>query len=189
MEIYRLVDKSVKRSGVITNIQYNRNAMIHLILARSQVATRFPMIARTVHIYRVDTNEQCPSCHESFCANYISHHPQTIRTLCSIIHPRLFDSTLSNWAYLSHPFFIIEAANIAEHAFHTTFKDLLVNRKDSDLVITCHSNPYNVQKAIVCSRSGFFERADKFPGKEHEEDEVDLHEYDPRAVKAIVQYL
>ncbi|EAT77699.2 hypothetical protein SNOG_14847 [Parastagonospora nodorum SN15] len=117
-----------------------------------------------------------PSCHESFCANYISHHPQTLKTLCSIPHSRLLDSTLSNSAYLLHPFFIIEAANIAQHAFHTTFKDLLVNGKYSDLFIACHDDTYNVQKAIV-------------PGKEHEEGKVDLAEYDPRAVKALVQYL
>ena len=83
----------------------------------------------------------------------------------------------------------MEAANIARDAFHTTFKDLLANGQYSDLVITCHGDTYNVHKAIVCSRSGFFERADRFPGKEHEEGKVDLPEDDPRAINALVQYL
>jgi len=32
----------------------------------------------------------------------------------------------------------------------------------SDFVITCKGDTYNVHKAVVCSRSGFFKRAERF---------------------------
>ncbi|KAH3962248.1 hypothetical protein HBI25_206050 [Parastagonospora nodorum] len=57
------------------------------------------------------------------------------------------------------------AANIARDDFYMTFKGQLVNGKYSD--IACHGDTYNAHQAIACSRSGFFERADRFPGKEH----------------------
>ncbi|KAH4251721.1 hypothetical protein HBI03_220650 [Parastagonospora nodorum] len=72
---------------------------------------------------------------------------------------------LSNSSYLLHASFIMGAANIARDDFYMTFKGQLVNGKYSD--IACHGDTYNAHQAIACSRSGFFERADRFPGKEH----------------------
>jgi len=35
--------------------------------------------------------------------------------------------------------------------------------KYTDFVITCGDDTYDVHKAVVCARSGFFERAEQFP--------------------------
>jgi hypothetical protein len=39
---------------------------------------------------------------------------------------------------------------------------LLASGKYSDLVITCGGDTHKVHKAVVCTRSGFFERAERF---------------------------
>ena len=41
---------------------------------------------------------------------------------------------------------------------------LLISSDYSDLAITCGDGVYKVHKNIVCSRSEFFRRAEKFPG-------------------------
>jgi len=41
---------------------------------------------------------------------------------------------------------------------------LLTSGDYSDFVITCGSDKYHVHKAIVCSQSDFFKKAERFPG-------------------------
>ncbi|KAF2823014.1 hypothetical protein CC86DRAFT_299958, partial [Ophiobolus disseminans] len=62
--------------------------------------------------------------------------------------------------------------------------------KYSDFVITCGTDTYNVHKSVVCARSDFFERAERFAaGKESKEGKVNLPEDDPVVVKLLIQYL
>ncbi|KAL5115329.1 hypothetical protein ACEQ8H_006774 [Pleosporales sp. CAS-2024a] len=82
-----------------------------------------------------------------------------------------------------------------------SLKSILASGEYSDFIITCKGDVYNVHKAIVCARSGFFKRAEKFPGKisitivlsrmfkESEEGKVDLPEDNPELVKLLVHYL
>ncbi|EAT77701.2 hypothetical protein SNOG_14849 [Parastagonospora nodorum SN15] len=70
-----------------------------------------------------------------------------------------------------------------------TLKSILDTGKYSDLIITCKGNTYNVHKSIVCARSGFFERAENFPGKESSEGKIDLPEDEPAVVNLLIQYL
>ncbi|KAF2023318.1 hypothetical protein EK21DRAFT_105378 [Setomelanomma holmii] len=61
-----------------------------------------------------------------------------------------------------------------------TFKSLFESGKYSDFVITCGSETYYVHRAVVCARSDFFERTERFAiGKEHDEGKVDLPEDEP----------
>ncbi|KAH7091580.1 hypothetical protein FB567DRAFT_436686, partial [Paraphoma chrysanthemicola] len=67
---------------------------------------------------------------------------------------------------------------------------LLRNGNYADLIVTCSSDTYNVHKAVVCARSGFFERAERFPvGKESVESRIDLPEDDPATIKLLIEYL
>ncbi|KAF1848768.1 uncharacterized protein K460DRAFT_393764 [Cucurbitaria berberidis CBS 394.84] len=67
---------------------------------------------------------------------------------------------------------------------------LLSSGKYSDLVITCGSDTHNVHKAIVCTRSGFFERAETFAvGREAAESKIDLPEDEPAIIRLLVQFL
>ncbi|TID13050.1 hypothetical protein E6O75_ATG09999 [Venturia nashicola] len=60
--------------------------------------------------------------------------------------------------------------------------------KYSDLTITSGIRRYAVHKAIVCSRSGFFDGACSNPFKESESGTIDLSEDDPEAVDHMVHY-
>jgi hypothetical protein len=40
---------------------------------------------------------------------------------------------------------------------------LLESGQYSDLIITCNKDTYKVHKAVICARSGFFKRAERFP--------------------------
>ncbi|TLD15304.1 hypothetical protein E2P81_ATG09784 [Venturia nashicola] len=60
--------------------------------------------------------------------------------------------------------------------------------KYSDLTITSGIRRYAVHKAIVCSRSGFFDGACSNPFKESESGTIDLSEDDLEAVDYIVHY-
>ncbi|KAI4614133.1 hypothetical protein J4E80_006824 [Alternaria sp. BMP 0032] len=69
-------------------------------------------------------------------------------------------------------------------------RDLRSSSKYSDFTITCGGDTHHVHKNIVCCRSGFFERAERFPaGREAAEDKVDLPEDDPAIVKLLIQFL
>jgi hypothetical protein len=46
--------------------------------------------------------------------------------------------------------------------FFTNVLSALASGKYSDLTITCGKDTYKVHKNIVCLRSGFFERAERF---------------------------
>jgi hypothetical protein len=69
-------------------------------------------------------------------------------------------------------------ANKARQALETTLKmyclafvvylytnecSLCVSERYADLTITCGTETYKMHKAIVCSQSSFFERAERFP--------------------------
>jgi hypothetical protein len=58
---------------------------------------------------------------------------------------------------------IVKMADLARDELIGTFKSLLSSGKYSDFVITCGNDTHNVHKAVVCSRSGFLERAERFP--------------------------
>ncbi|KAH8634417.1 hypothetical protein IG631_09817 [Alternaria alternata] len=71
-------------------------------------------------------------------------------------------------------------------------KELLASGDYSDFTFTCGSDTYRVHKNIVCKRSGFFERAGRFPrpvGEEASEGKVDLPQDEPEIVRLLVQYL
>lgn len=59
----------------------------------------------------------------------------------------------------------------------------------SDLTVTCGQDIYKVHKVIICSRAVFFANAIKFPGKESEDDTIDLPEDEPEIIKLLMQYL
>jgi hypothetical protein len=44
----------------------------------------------------------------------------------------------------------------------TNRKSVRISGKYSDFVITCGNETFNVHKVVVCGRSGFFERAERF---------------------------
>ena len=58
--------------------------------------------------------------------------------------------------------------------------------KYSDLTIVCNSKKYSVHRAIICSRSDFFEGACRNPFRESEMGVIDLTEDDPEAVEHMV---
>ncbi|KAH6864950.1 hypothetical protein BKA58DRAFT_431522 [Alternaria rosae] len=59
-----------------------------------------------------------------------------------------------------------------------------------DFTITCGGDTHHVNKNIVCCRSGFFERAERFPaGRLTAESKVNLPEDDPAIVKLLIQFL
>ncbi|KAH7112803.1 hypothetical protein B0J11DRAFT_446597 [Dendryphion nanum] len=60
--------------------------------------------------------------------------------------------------------------------------------KYSDLTIVCGMKRYSVHRAIVCSRSEFFDGACRNPFKESETGVIDLTEEDPEAVEHMVNY-
>ncbi|KAF2622838.1 hypothetical protein BU25DRAFT_351311, partial [Macroventuria anomochaeta] len=55
---------------------------------------------------------------------------------------------------------------------------------------TCGADTYHLHKTIVCTRSEFFKRSERFTaGKEAAENKVDLPEDDPSPIKVLIQYL
>ncbi|KAF2834953.1 hypothetical protein M501DRAFT_1008904 [Patellaria atrata CBS 101060] len=65
---------------------------------------------------------------------------------------------------------------------------LLEAGKYSDLTVLCGSKRYAVHRAIICSRSGFFDGACSNPFRESETGIIDLSEDDPEAVDHMVHY-
>jgi len=63
---------------------------------------------------------------------------------------------------------------------------LLEAGKYSDLTILCGDKRYAVHRAIICSRSGFFDGACSSPFREAETGIIDLSEDDPEAVEHMV---
>ncbi|KAI8938333.1 hypothetical protein NX059_005984 [Plenodomus lindquistii] len=75
-------------------------------------------------------------------------------------------------------------------------KELLAKLKDfrtsgdfTDLTIVCGKDVYHVHKVVVCALSPVFLKAMKFPGKEAEENKIDLSQSDPAIVKLLVQFI
>ncbi|CAH0019873.1 unnamed protein product [Clonostachys rhizophaga] len=58
----------------------------------------------------------------------------------------------------------------------------------SDLTILCGESQYKVHRALVCSRSSFFEAACRNSFKEAETGEISLPDDDPVAVKMMIRY-
>jgi hypothetical protein len=62
-----------------------------------------------------------------------------------------------------------EPQNVTPQVLRYPLPDLLTERslydsgKYTDLLITCGSDTYKVHRSVVCNRSGFFERAERFP--------------------------
>ncbi|KAF2464239.1 uncharacterized protein BDR25DRAFT_97482 [Lindgomyces ingoldianus] len=65
---------------------------------------------------------------------------------------------------------------------------LLQNGKYSDLTIVCGMKRYSVHRALVCSRSEFFDGACRNSFKESETGVIDLTEDDAEAVEHMVHY-
>ncbi|KAF2868100.1 hypothetical protein BDV95DRAFT_157794 [Massariosphaeria phaeospora] len=66
---------------------------------------------------------------------------------------------------------------------------LFESGKYSDLTIVCGAKSYSVHRALICSRSEFFEGACRNPFRESETGVIDLTEDDPEAVEHMVSYL
>ncbi|KAF2703829.1 hypothetical protein K504DRAFT_507740 [Pleomassaria siparia CBS 279.74] len=60
--------------------------------------------------------------------------------------------------------------------------------KYSDLTIVCGTKRYSVHRALVCSRSEFFDGACRNPFQESQTGVIDLTEDDPEAVEHMVNY-
>ncbi|KAI5210444.1 hypothetical protein E4T39_00130 [Aureobasidium subglaciale] len=60
--------------------------------------------------------------------------------------------------------------------------------KYSDLTIRCNSREYNVHRAILCSRSGFFDGACSNQFREAQTGVIDLSEEDEDAVEHMIHY-
>ena len=65
---------------------------------------------------------------------------------------------------------------------------MLEQGKYSDLTIKCGRKKYAVHRAIICSRSGFFDGAVSHPFRESISGEIDLSEDDEEAVEHMVNY-
>ncbi|KAF2232147.1 hypothetical protein EV356DRAFT_257268 [Viridothelium virens] len=65
---------------------------------------------------------------------------------------------------------------------------LLEGGKYSDLTVSCGQQKFAVHKAIICSRSGFFEGACNHPFKESTTGVIDLSEDDEECVRHMVDY-
>lgn len=60
--------------------------------------------------------------------------------------------------------------------------------KYSDLTVKCNSREYNVHRAILCSRSGFFDGACSNQFREAQTGLIDLSEEDEEAVEHMIHY-
>ncbi|KAF1940086.1 hypothetical protein EJ02DRAFT_504376 [Clathrospora elynae] len=81
-------------------------------------------------------------------------------------------------------------AETAREELINSLKSLLSSSEYSDFTITCGADAYKVHKAIVCSRSGFLKRAEKFPfGKKSAENMVNLPADDPAIIKCLFHFL
>jgi hypothetical protein len=78
---------------------------------------------------------------------------------------------------------IMESAN---YELMNALKTLLEIGKYSDLTIVCGEKKYAVHRAIICSRSGFFDGACSNPFREAETGTIDLSEDDHEAVDHMV---
>jgi hypothetical protein len=58
--------------------------------------------------------------------------------------------------------------------------------KYSDLTVVCHGKRYPVHRALLASRSAFFDGACRHPFQEAETGVIDLSEDDPEAVEHMV---
>ncbi|KAM3416586.1 hypothetical protein BST61_g8177 [Cercospora zeina] len=69
------------------------------------------------------------------------------------------------------------------------WRRLHLNGKFSDMTITCNFKQWAVHKAIVCSRSGFFDGACSHQFREANSGVIDLSEDDEDAVEQMIHYL
>ncbi|KAL0258136.1 hypothetical protein SLS55_007308 [Diplodia seriata] len=70
----------------------------------------------------------------------------------------------------------------------TAFATLFSSGKYSDLTVRCGERSWSVHKAVICSRSGFFDGACSLPFKESGTGVIDLSEDDPEAVEHMINY-
>ncbi|KAI9657325.1 MAG: hypothetical protein M1821_003005 [Bathelium mastoideum] len=76
----------------------------------------------------------------------------------------------------------------AQNELMRAMATLLQDGKFSDLTVACGTQKYAVHKAIVCSRSGFFEGACSHPFKETSTGVIDLSEDEEEPVKHMIDY-
>lgn len=70
----------------------------------------------------------------------------------------------------------------------SAFASLLSSGKYSDLTVQCGERSWAVHKAVICSRSGFFDGACSHPFKESATGVIDLSEDDAEAVEHMINY-
>ncbi|KAF2213786.1 hypothetical protein CERZMDRAFT_95824 [Cercospora zeae-maydis SCOH1-5] len=85
-----------------------------------------------------------------------------------------------------HP---LSTASLSAKELSDNGRRLHLNGKFSDLTITCNDKRWAVHKAIVCSRSGFFDGACSHQFREANSGVIDLSEDDEDAVEQMIHYL
>ncbi|CAI6302774.1 unnamed protein product [Periconia digitata] len=76
-----------------------------------------------------------------------------------------------------------------ERGLLDSLKDSLASGEYSDLTITCGKDTYKVHKLIVCQQSKFFKGAMTFPGKEAQNNSIDLSDDEPDIIRILMNYL
>ena len=69
---------------------------------------------------------------------------------------------------------------------YARFSSLRLSQKYADLTITCNYRQWAVHKAIICSRSGFFDGACSSQFREAGSGIIDLSEDDEEAVEQMI---
>ncbi|KAF3040374.1 hypothetical protein E8E11_002083 [Didymella keratinophila] len=73
---------------------------------------------------------------------------------------------------------------------YALFKNLRVSADYSDILVTCREDEHKVHENVVCSRSEFFRRAERFRIEDDEAtNSIDLPKEDSQLVRLLIEYI